>query len=164
MMLRLLLISSVVISTVAIASNQSATIEMIEEGGGVLTQVATGLEWAQSDNGSDIDWHNAGRFCSDKGAGWRLASVMELRSLHDKSGEVSTSCGVGYACGISPLFRLTGPWVWSDEANNSPTAWAVILTRGTPTAFAMSDATKKRALCVSSFSTTAPEMLEDQAP
>lgn len=130
------------------ATSITATSQMLDEGGGVLKQVATGLQWAQSDNGSDIDWNAGRKFCADKGSGWRLPSVAELLSIYDKSGQVSTGCGPGFSCQVSPLFALTGTWGWSNEANNSATAWVVILTRGNTTAFAATDAIKKRALCV----------------
>lgn len=137
-------------TTSALAADSNATIEMVDQGGGVLKQVVTGLEWAQSDNGSDIDWNNAGKYCSGKGSGWRLPSVAELRSLYDRSAKVNTNCGSGFSCRVSPLFRLTGPWDWSNEANNSLSSWFVTLTNGTPNTYSVSDPAKKRALCVRS--------------
>jgi hypothetical protein len=132
------------------AADSSPTSEMTDQGGGVLKQVATGREWAQSDNGSDINWHAAGKFCADKGPGWRLPSVSELQSIHDKSGQAESSCGAGFACRVSPLFHLTGPWAWSNEAVSSVSAWIVILTKGNTDTYVVADATKKRALCVRS--------------
>jgi hypothetical protein len=135
-------------SSQVLAADTTATSEMIDQGGGVLTQVATGLQWAQSDNGSDIDWNAAGKFCAGKGSGWRLPSVAELLSIYDKSGEISTVCGAGFTCKVSPLFSLTGPWAWTDEASNAMSTWIVILTKGNTNTYVVSDATKKRALCV----------------
>ena len=80
----------------------------------MLRQPATGLEWTQSDNGSDINWASAGAYCAGKGSGWRLPSTAELQSLYDASGTVSTSCG-SETCRVSPLFRLTGPVGWSQR-------------------------------------------------
>jgi hypothetical protein len=131
-----------------IAADDNASTTVTDQGDGVLRQVATGLGWAQSDNGSDIDWTAAGRFCASKGAGWRLPSIAELQSIYDKSSRVDINCGAGFTCKVSPLFRLTGPWAWSNEASNSMSTWIVILTKGTTTTYVASDASKKRALCV----------------
>ena len=134
----------------AFAADSPASAEMIDQGEGVLKQVTTGLEWAKSDNGSDIGWSAAGSYCTGKGAGWRLPSVAELLSLYDKSGNVETNCGAGFTCRVSPLFRLSGPWAWSDEASTSLSAWIVILSKGSTYTYVVSDAAKKRALCARS--------------
>jgi Protein of unknown function (DUF1566) len=131
-----------------LAADDNATNEMIDQGGGVLQHVATGLQWAQSDNGSDIDWNTAGKFCAGMGSGWRLPSVAELLSIYDKSGKASTGCGPGFTCQVSSLFHLTGPWAWTNEPSNPMSTWIVILTKGSSTTYVVSDATKKRALCV----------------
>jgi hypothetical protein len=131
-----------------LAADSSPSSEMIDQGGGVLKQVATGLEWTQSDNGADINWNAAGAFCAAKGPGWRLPSVAELESLHDESGQSESRCGAGFTCKVSPLFQLTGPWAWSNEASNAMSSWIVILTKGTSSTFVGADASKKRALCV----------------
>mgnify|MGYP003382040735 FL=1 len=132
----------------ALAAESSPSSEMIDQGGGVLKQVATGLEWTQSDNGADINWNAAGAFCAAKGAGWRLPSVAELQSLHDESGQSESRCGTGFTCKVSPLFHLTGPWAWTNEASNAMSTWIVILTKGNSSTYVNSDASKKRALCV----------------
>ena len=48
----------------------------------------------------------------------------------------------------SPLFHLTGPWAWTNEASNAMSTWIVILTKGNASTYVNSDASKKRALCV----------------
>ena len=65
----------------ALAAESSPSSEMIDQGGGVLKQVATGLEWTQSDNGADINWNTAGAFCAARGSGWLLPSVADLQSV-----------------------------------------------------------------------------------
>lgn len=148
-LMSLVLAGSVTLSaSQVLAADSSASSEMVDQGGGVLKQVATGLEWAQSDNGADINWSAAGKFCAGKGAGWRLPSVSELQSLYDKSGKAESRCGTGFTCKVSPLFHLSGPWAWSNEAISSVSAWIVILTRGNTDTYVVADATKKRALCV----------------
>lgn len=145
----LVLAGSVAVSTPqVIAADNSASATMTDQGGGLLKQEATGLGWAQSDNGSDIDWAAAGRFCASKGSGWRLPSIAELQSIYDKSSRIDINCGPGFTCKVSPLFRLTGPWAWSNEASNSMSTWIVILTKGSTNTYVASDGSKKRALCV----------------
>jgi hypothetical protein len=67
-----------------------------DEGGAQETQVrgfwtdpATGLMWAAKDNGKDVSWKNAMKYCRDlRLAGysdWRLASLGELEGIYDKS-------------------------------------------------------------------------------
>ena len=143
------LVLAAVISSQALAADSSSNAAVIDQGGGVLKQVATGLEWAQADNGTDINWVAASRFCAEKGDGWRLPSVAELQSLYDKTGSMESSCGTGFTCKVSPLFRLTGPWAWTNEPSTSMSSWIVILTKGNTYTFVADDAAKKRALCVS---------------
>jgi hypothetical protein len=56
---------------------------------GFWTDSATGLMWAAKDNGKDVNWKNAMKYCRDlKLAGysdWRLASLGELEGIYDKS-------------------------------------------------------------------------------
>lgn len=132
-----------------LVADDTPNAEMTDLGGGVLKQAATGLEWAQADNGSDINWAAAGRFCASKGDGWRLPSVAELQSLYDKTGKLESNCGSGFTCKVSPLFRLTGPWAWTNEPSTSMSSWIVILTKGNTYTFVADDAARKRALCVS---------------
>jgi serine/threonine protein kinase len=138
----------------AVASVQAASVDarakpymLVEAGGGVLLQPKTGLEWTQSDNGSDINWGSAGAYCAGKGSGWRLPSSAELQSLYDASGAVSTSCGSD-TCWVSPLFRLTGPVGWSSEADAASEAWGVYLVNGDRYSGSASIKFNARALCV----------------
>jgi Protein of unknown function (DUF1566) len=58
---------------------------------GVWVDPATHLMWASKDNGIDLDWRQAMKYChtllltgySD----WRLASLSELQGIYDKSVE-----------------------------------------------------------------------------
>jgi hypothetical protein len=50
---------------------------------------ATGLTWAGSDNGVDVNWKRATRYCHDLRLGgysdWRLASIGELEGIYEKA-------------------------------------------------------------------------------
>ncbi len=49
---------------------------------------STGLMWAGRDNGKDVNWKNAMKYCRDLRLagypGWRLASLGELEGIYDK--------------------------------------------------------------------------------
>lgn len=113
--------------------------------GGVVRDTKTGLEWTQSDNGSEINWSEATRYCTGKGDGWRLGSPDELESLYDTA--QSTSCGK-HTCRVSPNFRLTASWFWSNELKGSSYAWTVYLHVGNRYAHHVEPRYYTRALCV----------------
>jgi hypothetical protein len=69
--------------------NQGAAQETQERG--YWVDSATGLMWAAKDNGKDVSWKGAVKYCRDlRLAGysdWRLASIDELQGIFDKSTE-----------------------------------------------------------------------------
>lgn len=50
---------------------------------------ATGLIWAGKDNGRDINWRKATKYCGELRLGgyadWRLATIEELEGIYDKT-------------------------------------------------------------------------------
>lgn len=120
-----------------------------EVGNGILRDTETGLFWTQSDNASRVNWHQANAFCESKGM--RLPSIDEIAAIYNRPGAGTAPCA-GYECKVSPLFRLTGWWIWSSTLEGSPRAWAYYfllydghrLTSNSNSAHASS-----RALCVS---------------
>src|SRR6185437_4412348 len=60
-------------------------VKEIDRGGGVLEQVSSGLQWTQADNGRDINWENARKYCEElplAGGKWRMPSIDELHNLY----------------------------------------------------------------------------------
>ncbi|MDP1732867.1 MAG: SUMF1/EgtB/PvdO family nonheme iron enzyme [Sulfuritalea sp.] len=115
----------------------------------VRPETTRGLDWAESDNGADINWHEAKQYCANKGSGWRLPSVAELQSNYN-SGQ-PTSCGILYRCRVASKSNLTGQLFWSNEPNGPSQAWNVYLGDGTgdrSTDMMDSRGRGKRALCV----------------
>jgi polyisoprenoid-binding protein YceI len=118
-----------------------------------LKDTQTGLEWTRSDNGHDIDWHQAKQFCDGHGKQWRLPTAQELISLYDARRTVGATCGKSH-CRVSGLFNLTGDWFWSsdpvgkDGSDGNELAWGVLLVTGarTPSVQGLPDGS--RALCV----------------
>jgi hypothetical protein len=63
----------------------------------VWADPATGLTWSARDNGSDVSWKSAMKYCRDlRLAGhsdWRLASLVELNGIFDKTVEAPGRAG-----------------------------------------------------------------------
>jgi hypothetical protein len=53
------------------------------------TDPTTGLTWVGKDNGKDVSWHNAIRYCRNLHlagySDWRLANMFELESIYDRT-------------------------------------------------------------------------------
>jgi polyisoprenoid-binding protein YceI len=120
-----------------------------------LLDVRSKLEWTRSDNGHDIDWHRAGRFCNDLSGKWRLPTAEELLSLYDSMATVGVSCGSA-RCRVTGPFELTGGWFWSadsvgnDGSDGDELAWGVLLVNGARTKSVKELGDGSRALCVRS--------------
>ncbi len=60
--------------------------------------LATGLMWAGKDNGRDVNWGEAKKYCRNLRLGgyadWRLATIEELEAIHDKTAN-APGLGVG---------------------------------------------------------------------
>jgi len=64
---------------------------------GYWTDSATGLTWAGRDNGRDVNWKSATKYCRDLRlagyADWRLASLADLEGIYDKNVEAPGRAG-----------------------------------------------------------------------
>ncbi len=87
----------------------------IDHHDGTVTDTRTGLMWAASDNGADIQWWDAKLYCDAyRGGGytdWRLPTPKELATLYDPARK-----GKG-AYGIVPLIRLSNRCPWTSTTN-----------------------------------------------
>jgi len=56
---------------------------------GYWVDPSTGLMWAAKDNGNDVNWKNAAKYCRDLlltgNSDWRLPTIEELESIYDGS-------------------------------------------------------------------------------
>jgi len=126
---------------------------------------STGLMWAGKDNGTDINWHKAMRYCHDLRLGghddWRLANIGELQGIFDATAK---------APGLNPRSRwhdaepmkfhvkgnlfLTGnQWSsttgYDDRGRPSGYAWRFDFNEGRQfDGDELGFSTNKRALCV----------------
>jgi len=109
-------------------------------GDGTISDLATGLMWQQTDNGSGIDWENALAYVQMQNKAnylghndWRLPNVKELQSLVDYTRSPSATSPANVGPAINPLFSCTAitndggradyPYYWtSTSAISKPNA------------------------------------------
>ena len=102
---------------------------------GFWTDATTGLIWVGKDNGKDINWHNAMKYCRDLRLGgysdWRLPTLAELKGIYDRSavapGRAGPGTGRAFSWHIKGNLFLTGvQWSTSQRVDD----------RGRPNGFA----------------------------
>ena len=130
---------------------------------GYWADPSTGLMWAAKDNGKDLKWKNAVKYCRDlRLAGysdWRLATLGELEGIYDKNSNapgLAGPSGKGTAATwhVKGNLFLTGNQ-WSstqkndDRGHPSGYAWRFDFNEGRSfDGDEISFYTNKRALCV----------------
>jgi hypothetical protein len=101
------LVFLLVFSGIAVSADDRFTVN----GDGTVTDTKTGLMWAASDNGADIDYEDAYIYCKSFAAGgfsdWRLPDIEELKALSDPTAK--NAAGLG----ITDKVRLSSCCPWS---------------------------------------------------
>ena len=126
---------------------------------------STGLMWSGKDNGKDVNWKNAVKYCRDlRLAGysdWRLASIGELEGIYDKGANAPglagpSGKGTPATWHVKGNLFLTGNQ-WSSTQKNDdrghPSGWAWRFDFNEGRSFDGDEITfytNKRALCVRS--------------
>ena len=86
--------------------------------GGYLEE-KTGLVWARSDNGADVDWYEAQEHCREleiaDWTDWRTPTIEELEHLHDRRSNARFK--------LPFQIRLSGCCPWSATRNGETSAW-----------------------------------------
>jgi tetratricopeptide (TPR) repeat protein len=86
---------------------------------GTVLDTKTNLMWAAKDNGKDINWEGAKKYCeSYRGGGysdWRMPAIAELKGLFKTGPGYAPQCGSDTVY-VTNLITLTGYWVWSSES------------------------------------------------
>jgi hypothetical protein len=125
----------------------------IASGVDALRDGASGLKWTQDDNGSDIAWNDAGKYCETLNlggtTGWRLPTTDELKAIYDTNGAAKAPCRVG-KCAVSTQFRLSSYLYWSADPNGDAESWSVSLGGGQRASYPKGHSLDARALCVKS--------------
>ncbi len=124
--------------------------ELVDGGGGVLSEPARALEWTQKDNGADLDWVAAGKHCQGlalTGDGWSLPTLAQLQGLY-QADAADVACGRFLPCKVSPLFELSSMLVWSADQDGADAAYAFGLHVGERFWFKTGENYNFRAICV----------------
>ena len=101
--------------------------DFIDNGDGTVTDKATGLMWAQDDNGEAILWQEALAYAEGKEfagySDWRLPDAKEIQSIVDYTRSPATS----NSAAIDPLFNCSQitneagqqdyPWYWTNTTH-----------------------------------------------
>lgn len=120
----LILILFSIVATIAGAQSttEDRTSAQETQARGVWTDPSTGLMWAAKDNGRDVSWKGAVKYCRDlRLAGysdWRLATLAELRTIYDRNANAPGSAGPdkdsSFTYHVKGNLFLTGD-EWSSE-------------------------------------------------
>ncbi len=112
----------------------------------VFLDLKSGLMWAASDNGRDIDWRRATRYCNDlelaSYSDWRLPTLDELEGLYRRMSANQFK--------VPGEIRLTSCCPWSSTKKNEDSAWNFNFRYRKPFSGSLSYTYDLRALCVRS--------------
>jgi hypothetical protein len=119
------------------------------------TDTATGLTWERTDNGSDVTWQEAGKYCRglrlEGHDDWRLPTIDELQGIYDSAVNIQGQCcgGESVTWHVKGNLKLSGI-DWSSTRGNAPgEAWAFFfIGGGRHTDAPGGDISDGRALCV----------------
>lgn len=96
---------------------------------GTVLDMRTNLMWASKDNGANITWEDAKKYCENYRAGghtdWRLPTQEELAGLYDETetnmNPPTAGCSGSYR--ITSLIHLTCCCPWTSETRGSMAAY-----------------------------------------
>jgi len=101
--------------------------EFVDNGDGTVSDLATGLTWAQNDSGTGMIWEAALNYCESLDyAGtvdWRLPNVKELQSIVDysRSPDTTNSAAIDSVFSVSTITNEAGqsdyPFFWSSTTH-----------------------------------------------
>jgi hypothetical protein len=110
----------------------------------VFFDFKSGLMWAARDNGRDIDWRRATRYCNDLElagyADWRLPTLDELEGLYRPMSASQYR--------LPGEIRLTSCCPWSSTKKSEDSAWNFNFHYRKPFSGALTYTYDLRALCV----------------
>ncbi|NLA41892.1 MAG: DUF1566 domain-containing protein [Smithella sp.] len=88
---------------------------------GTVLDTSTTLMWAAKDNGYNINWQDAKKYCETyRGGGytdWRMPTQHELAGLYDRSKTYKSTRG--YDVHLTELIRITGIAPWASDTRDS---------------------------------------------
>jgi hypothetical protein len=114
----------VVSAVVAFAAEVGKDGRFIAYDNETVLDTKTKLMWAAKDNGRNINWADAKKYCEKyRGGGytnWRLPTENELTQLYDGAKPNKTDCG--FDVYITKLIRLTCVFAWASDTAGSEAA------------------------------------------
>ncbi|MBK6485868.1 MAG: DUF1566 domain-containing protein [Gemmatimonadetes bacterium] len=104
--------------------------DLTDNGDGTVTDAASGLMWAQADNGGAVSWEDALAWAEDMNASdylghddWRVPNIKELQGIVDytRSPDVTQSAAIDPVFEISEITNEAGqldyPFHWSSTTH-----------------------------------------------
>ncbi len=94
---------------------------------GTVLDTRTGLMWAANDNGEDINWYDAEKYCENYIGGWhddwRMPTLDELAELYNSGpGYMQECCSRCSEIKVTELIKLTCCCLWAAETDGSGAA------------------------------------------
>ena len=93
----------------------------------VVVDQKTGLMWASEDNGRNISWRAAKRYCEKyEGGGyedWRVPTLDELASLYGTGPGYRLESDPAYTIKVNQLIKFTSSCPWAAETDGSKAAF-----------------------------------------
>jgi cell division protein FtsN len=90
---------------------------------GTVLDTSTGLMWAAKDNGADINWYDAKRYCENyRGGGytdWRMPTQDELKGLYDTSKSYQVKMRRYNYVYLTKLIQLSSCCSWASNMRGS---------------------------------------------
>ena len=88
---------------------------------GTVMDTGSGLMWAAKDNGEDMNWQDAKRYCENYLGGgytnWRMPTQDALERLYDKSKTYKSTSGEDVH--LTELIHLTYTDIWAVDTRHS---------------------------------------------
>lgn len=91
----------------------AASAAFVDQGGGVIIDTSTSLEWEQNGNHGRLNWLEAGTYITGlslDGGGWRMPTLSELHQLYNN---ISAATGCVDCTGDQGLFQDIQLGYWS---------------------------------------------------
>jgi hypothetical protein len=155
----LFFVVTIVVGAQSSVQGQSSAHETLTRG--YWSDSSTGIMWAAKDNGENVTWGNALKYCQNLNlagySDWRLPSIDELQGIYDDSGFIAPhpkDVIPVLAGGAKGGLLLTGSREWSsdrvldDRGHKTGYAWEYDFSHGRRWKDPLGYTGSLRALCV----------------